>query len=281
MQVSLLQCQSSRKPLENLAFIEQQLAQLPRQAAEPQLVVLPECSLLFGGHEGEQLAWASTSGDDSLKARLATLAKRYQVYLAAGTIPVASGDGRVYSRSILFDDQGVELGSYDKLHLFDVNVSDNTGAYRESDTFCAGERVSVIPTPFGNLGMTVCYDLRFADLFRALRLQGAELIIVPAAFTKVTGAAHWEVLLRARAIETQCYILAAAQWGAHNEGGRQTWGQSMIVDPWGNIVAQLAEGTGWVQAKLDKQLVAKVRQDMPVCQHNRFAAPQLQAASKK
>ncbi|MCH1924106.1 carbon-nitrogen hydrolase family protein [Shewanella sp. C32] len=281
MQVSLLQCQSSRKPDENLAFIQQQLEQLPRQAGEPQLVVLPECALLFGGHEGEQLAWSATDAPLNLTEALAALARQYQVYLVGGTVPAASGDGRVYSRSILFDDQGGIVGSYDKLHLFDVDVSDNTGSYRESDTFCGGDHLSVLPTPFGQLGLTVCYDLRFADLFRALRLQGAELIVVPAAFTKVTGAAHWEVLLRARAIESQCYILAAGQWGAHNQGGRETWGQSMIIDPWGRIVAQQASGIGWVQAPIDLSLVAKVRQDMPVCQHNRFAAPQLQPLQRK
>ena len=254
---------------------------MPRQAGEPQLVVLPECALLFGGHEGEQLVWASADAPLDLAGELAALAKRFQVYLVGGTIPATASDGRVFSRSIVFDDHGQSLGHYDKLHLFDVDVSDNTRAYRESDTFCGGEQLSVVPTPFGQLGQTVCYDLRFSDLFRALRLQGAELIVVPAAFTKVTGAAHWEVLLRARAIESQCYILAAGQWGAHNQGGRETWGQSMIVDPWGRIIAQKPTGTGWVQAEINRAQLAQIRQDMPVCQHNRFAAPVLQPLQHK
>ncbi|GAB1112667.1 MAG: carbon-nitrogen hydrolase family protein [Shewanella algae] len=275
MQVSLLQCQSCREPEKNLQFIVSQLETLPRQDNEPQLVVLPECSLLFGGHESMQLAWAGEPGQSPLKRQLAELATQFQVFLLAGSIPVASGDGRVYSRCYLFNDQGQVLGDYDKLHLFDAEVTDGTGQYRESDTFCPGERISVVDTPFGRIGLAICYDLRFPDLFRALRLQGAEIIALPSAFTKVTGEAHWEVLLRARAIETQCFILAAAQWGQHNQGSRETWGQSMIVDPWGRILAQKAEGTGWVQARLDKAELARVRSAMPVETHNRFLPPQL------
>ncbi|GAB1064031.1 MAG: carbon-nitrogen hydrolase family protein [Shewanella algae] len=275
MQVSLLQCQSCREPEQNLQFIVSQLETLPRQDNEPQLVVLPECSLLFGGHESMQLAWAGEPGQSPLKRQLAELATQFQVFLLAGSIPVASGDGRVYSRCYLFNDQGQVLGDYDKLHLFDAEVTDGTGQYRESDTFCPGERISVVDTPFGRIGLAICYDLRFPDLFRALRLQGAEIIALPSAFTKVTGEAHWEVLLRARAIETQCFILAAAQWGLHNQGSRETWGQSMIVDPWGRILAQKAEGTGWVQARLDKAELARVRSAMPVETHNRFLPPQL------
>ncbi|MCD8475792.1 MAG: carbon-nitrogen hydrolase family protein [Shewanella fodinae] len=280
MQVNLLQCQSSRKPAENLAFISAQLELLPRIPGELQLVVLPECALLFGGHEGEQLAYAGNGDETPLQQQLSALAVQHQVYLAAGTIPVASGDGRVYSRTYLFDDKGRVLGNYDKLHLFDVDVSDNTRHYRESDTFCPGNHLSVVDTPFGRIGLSVCYDLRFPDLYRALRQAGAQIILVPAAFTQVTGAAHWEVLLRARAIETQCYVLAAAQWGCHNQGGRETWGQSMIVDPWGQIMAQLPEGTGWLQARLDLDELHKIRSHMPVAQHNRFSLPVLLPPAK-
>ncbi|MFQ6371842.1 carbon-nitrogen hydrolase family protein [Shewanella sp. YIC-542] len=280
MQVNLLQCQSSGNPAENLAFINTQLERLPRDSGEPQLVVLPECALLFGGHEGEQLSYAGQGDDTPLKRQLATLARQHQVYLAAGTIPVASGDGRVYSRCYLFDSQGQVLGDYDKLHLFDVEVGDNTRRYRESDTFCPGARVSVVDTPFGRIGLSVCYDLRFADLYRALRQAGAQIILVPAAFTRVTGAAHWEILLRARAIETQCYILAAAQWGQHQQLRRETWGQSMIVDPWGQIVAQRPSGTGWVQGRLDMQQLERIRRDMPLLQHNRFSLPALLPPAK-
>lgn len=278
MQISLLQCQSSRDITQNLQFIESQLSLLPRVSGEEQLVVLPECCLLFGGHESQQGEYAlnACSEENPLKTAMSDLALKYDVYLVAGTIPVLADDKRVYSRTYLFDCAGKVLGEYDKLHLFDVDVSDGTKEYRESDTFCPGEKISVIDTPFGKLGLAICYDLRFPDLFRAMRLAGAEIIALPAAFTKVTGAAHWQPLVQARAIETQCFVLAAAQWGQHNKGSRETWGQSMIVDPWGRIKAEKLTGCGWVQASLDKSELAQIRQQMPVEQHNRFSPAQLQ-----
>jgi predicted amidohydrolase len=280
MRISLLQCQSSRDVSANLLFIESQLEELTRQRLQwdkdaPHLVVLPECSLLFGGHESQQLAYAGDSHLSPLKSALSALAARYCVYMVAGTIPALAEDGRVYSRCYLFDDKGDTLGQYDKLHLFDVDVADGTKQYRESETFCPGNHISVIDTPFGKIGLTICYDLRFPDLFRALRLAGAEIITVPSAFTKVTGEAHWQVLLQARAIETQCFILAAAQWGAHNEGSRETWGQSIVIGPWGEVIAEQKTGTGWVHADINVAEVHSIRSKMPVAQHNRFTAPNL------
>ncbi len=275
-----MQCQSSRDVSANLLFIESQLEELTRERLQrdkdaPHLVVLPECSLLFGGHESQQLAYAGDSHLSPLKSALSALAARYCVYMVAGTIPALAEDGRVYSRCYLFDDKGDTLGQYDKLHLFDVDVADGTKQYRESETFCPGNHISVIDTPFGKIGLTICYDLRFPDLFRALRLAGAEIITVPSAFTKVTGEAHWQVLLQARAIETQCFILAAAQWGAHNEGSRETWGQSMVIGPWGEVIAEQKTGTGWVHADINVAEVHSIRSKMPVAQHNRFTAPNL------
>ncbi len=230
---------------------------------------------MFGGREQQQLAIAGDDQTSELKNSLAGLAKLHQVYMVAGTIPISAEDGRVYSRSYLFDDAGDTLGSYDKLHLFDVEVADSTKSYKESDTFCPGERITVVKTPFGNIGLAICYDIRFPDLFRALRLAGADVIALPSAFTKVTGEAHWQTLVQARAIESQCYLLAADQWGQHNQGSRETWGQSMIVDPWGRIVAQRQTGLGWVQSKVDLSELAKIRRQIPVAQHNRFDTPQL------
>ena len=280
MRISLLQCQSSRDVSANLLFIESQLEELTRQRLQwdkdaPHLVMLPECSLLFGGHESQQLAYAGDCHLSPLKSALSALAARYCVYMVAGTIPALAEDGRVYSRCYLFDDKGDTLGQYDKLHLFDVDIADGTKQYRESETFCPGNHISVIDTPFGKIGLTICYDLRFPDLFRALRLAGAEIITVPSAFTKVTGEAHWQVLLQARAIETQCFILAAAQWGAHNEGSRETWGQSMVIGPWGEVIAEQKTGTGWVHADIDVAEVHSIRSKMPVAQHNCFTAPNL------
>ncbi|MEI6859772.1 MAG: carbon-nitrogen hydrolase family protein [Shewanella sp.] len=276
MQINLLQCQSSQDVSKNLEYIESQLSQLPRVKGELQLVVLPECCLLFGGHENQQLEHAGDHQSNSFKTALADLARCHDIYLVAGSIPVATGNGRVYNRTYMFDNQGVVLGQYDKIHLFDVDIADGTKKYRESDTFCAGDKISVIDTPFGKLGFAICYDLRFPDLFRAMRLAGAELIALPAAFTKVTGEAHWQTLIQARAIENQCFILAAAQWGRHNQRGRETWGQSMVVDPWGRINAQKMTGCGWVQSKLDRDEMIKIRQQMPVTSNNRFAEPKLQ-----
>ena len=275
-----MQCQSSRDVSANLLFIESQLEELTRERLQwdkdaPHLVVFPECCLLFGGHESQQLAYAGDSHLSPLKSALSALAARYCVYMVAGTIPALAEDGRVYSRCYLFDDKGDTLGQYDKLHLFDVDVADGTKQYRESETFCPGNHISVIDTPFGKIGLTICYDLRFPDLFRALRLAGAEIITVPSAFTKVTGEAHWQVLLQARAIETQCFILAAAQWGAHNEGSRETWGQSMVIGPWGEVIAEQKTGIGWVHADIDVAEVHSIRSKMPVAQHNRFTAPNL------
>ncbi|MCG9713088.1 carbon-nitrogen hydrolase family protein [Shewanella insulae] len=274
MQISLLQCQSGRDVEENLGFIREQLDALAA-GERPHLVVLPECCLLFGGHERQQLAYAGDDASSDLKRELAGLAKQYGIYLVAGTIPILADEGRVFSRCYLFNDKGETLGHYDKLHLFDVDVDDGTKSYRESDTFCPGEAVTVVDTPFGKVGMAICYDLRFADLFRAMRLQGAEIIALPAAFTRVTGRAHWLPLLQARAIETQCFVLAAAQWGEHNQGKRETWGHSCIIDPWGEVKAIKPEGCGWLSAEINLKAIEGIRRNIPVVEHNRFEPPKL------
>lgn len=283
MQVNLLQCQSGNDVKANLDFIESQLKQLRHKPDELQLVVLPECCLLFGNHESEQITWAgelSTQNNNNqhqseLKSKLAKLAQKFNVYLLAGTIPALAADNRVYSRSYFFDANGQVIGQYDKLHLFDVDIDDGTKHYRESDTFCPGEHITVVKTPFGNIGLAICYDLRFADLFRALRHAGAEIILLPSAFTAITGEAHWQTLIQARALDSQCFILAANQWGCHNQGRRETWGHSMIVDPWGRIISQREHGVGWVQGHLDLAEMKKIRQKMPIYQHNRFELPHL------
>ena len=161
---------------------------------------------------------------------------------------------------------------YDKLHLFDAEVADSRGHYRESDDYAAGQRLVVADTPVGRLGLSVCYDLRFAELYAALRAAGAELISVPSAFTTVTGEAHWATLIRARAIETQCYILAAAQGGEH-PGGRLTHGHSSIVDPWGRLLCEQATGEAALLAARDASEQAAIRQRMPLQRHRRFSVP--------
>ncbi|MBV7315310.1 carbon-nitrogen hydrolase family protein [Shewanella sp. NIFS-20-20] len=273
--ISLLQCQSGRDPEQNLAFIYQQLQCLD-PAISPRLVVLPECALLFGGRELEQQQLAANS---QYLRILAGWAAEFAITLVAGTVPVNSDDGRCYSRCHVWGPDGRLLGDYDKLHLFDASISDNTGRYCESTTFCPGDRISVIDTEFGKLGLAICYDLRFPELFRALAQQGCDIILVPAAFTAVTGRAHWQTLLQARALDSQCVIAAAAQW--HPEGKRQTWGHSMVVGPWGDIVAQKPRATGWLHVEVNLNELARVRDALPLSAHNRFQLPSLKVTSNQ
>ena len=177
-------------------------------------------------------------------------------------------DGEVYATSLLYDDQGALAAHYEKQHLFDVEVAGDR-SYRESDAYARGRREVVAETPLGKLGLTICYDLRFPQLFHQLRHAGAELMAVPAAFTRLTGEAHWEVLLRARAIETQCFVLAPAQGGSHDDG-RETWGHAMAVDPWGRVLGVAAPGIGALVVDLDRSELDAVRGRMPVAEHRRY-----------
>lgn len=204
-----------------------------------------------------------------MQTALASLARQYGVYLVAGTLPILAEDGRAYAASLVYGPDGTRLGRYDKIHLFDVDVEDGTGRYRESTHTHPGSGLTLVDTPFGRLGLAVCYDVRFPELFRALAEAGATLIALPAAFTEPTGDAHWDVLVRARAIENQCYLLAAGQQGQH-ANGRRTWGHSMVVDPWGRVVAQLPQGEGVVSAQIDSAEMARIRDRLPALKHRRL-----------
>ena len=269
MQLCAVQMSSNTSLASNIADIEQQLATL--EHAQQQLVVLPECCLFFGGKDKEQLALAKKNKEtNALKIRLGELAVRYNIFLVAGSIPVLSNQEDKFTNScFVFSPDGRELGRYDKIHLFDVAVQDNEKNYCESRYAKAGDSVSVINTGEVNVGLSICYDLRFPELFRQLCQQGAKIITVPSAFTRVTGAAHWQTLLQARAIENQVYIVAAGQEGVH-VNGRETWGHSMIISPWGEILTQLDTGKGIICADYQEQELDKVRKSMPVATHNRF-----------
>lgn len=269
IQLCAVQMSANTSLEDNIADIEQQLATL--EHVQQQLVVLPECCLFFGGKDKEQLALAKKNKDtNALKIRLGELAVRYNIFLVAGSIPVLSNQGDKFTNScFVFSPDGRELGRYDKIHLFDVAVQDNEKNYCESRYAKAGDSVSVINTGEVNVGLSICYDLRFPELFRQLCQQGAKIITVPSAFTRVTGAAHWQTLLQARAIENQVYIVAAGQEGVH-VNGRETWGHSMIISPWGEILTQLDTGKGIICADYQEQEVDKVRKAMPVAIHNRF-----------
>ena len=197
----------------------------------------------------------------------ADLARETGAWLLAGSLGVLLDDGRVANRSILFDDQGRVVARYDKIHMFDVDLKGGE-SYRESATFRPGERAVLADTPWGGLGMSVCYDVRFAALYRALAQAGAAILTVPAAFTVPTGRAHWHVLLRARAIETGCFVLAPAQTGSH-DAGRKTYGHSLIISPWGEVLADAGEEVGFVTAELDLDQVAEARGMIPALTHDR------------
>ncbi|RXJ71932.1 amidohydrolase [Veronia nyctiphanis] len=248
---------------DNLDWLEGQLRTLSAQGAK--LVLTPENCLVFGQKEDYD-KYAEELGHGPKQKQFSQLAFELCIWLVIGSFPIRNHDGTLASTCLVYDETGNLRGSYEKMHMFDVDIADKHRSYRESDTFRAGSGMALVDTPFGTLGLSICYDIRFPQLYSALREQGADIILVPAAFTKTTGQAHWEVLLRARAIETQCWLLAAAQTGEHN-AGRETWGHSMIVDPWGQIVAGLDDQTGVASADIDLSANAAIRNKMPVLQH--------------
>lgn len=265
--VALLQLCSGEQIRDNLAQIEQQIKQLNPGI---KLVMTPENALLFANAAAYR-EHAETEGHGPLQQAVRDMARRYGVWLLVGSMPLICREDptRITTSSLLFDDQGEIRGRYDKLHMFDVDINDIHAHYRESDTYQHGQQLTVVDTPVGRLGMTICYDLRFPGLYQALRAKGAELISVPAAFTRVTGEAHWEILLRARAIENQCVILAPAQVGRHG-ATRRTWGHSMVVDSWGNVLAENPDAVSALKVRVNTSKLHTIRKQMPVMQHNRF-----------
>jgi predicted amidohydrolase len=229
------------------------------------VVVLPECCLYFGGKDSEQLGLAKNSSvSNELCLALAGLAKQFKVYLVAGTVPILTSTRRQFTNSsCVFNPKGELIGRYDKIHLFDVKVSDNTHNYCESRYTQAGKEIQIVNTGFANIGLSVCFDLRFPTLFQQLSKAGADIITVPSAFTKITGQAHWQTLLQARAIENQVYIIAANQEGVH-ENGRETWGHSMIISPWGVIEKSISTGEGYISIDYQPEELTRIRQSMPL-----------------
>ena len=235
------------------------------------LVVLPENFAMMGRRDAERLAVAEPDGDGRLQAFLAEEAARAGIWIVGGTIPLESEHPkRPYAACLVYDETGRRVGRYDKLHLFDVRVPDSEEAYRESRNTTPGSAPLIIDAPWGRLGVAVCYDLRFPELFRWMAAEGMDLLAIPAAFTARTGRAHWQPLLRARAIENLCYLVAAAQAGTH-PGGRQTYGHSMIVAPWGAIIVEAAARPGTLTASVDIARLRKLRQQFPVLEHRRWS----------
>ncbi|MCF7694872.1 carbon-nitrogen hydrolase family protein [Mycetohabitans rhizoxinica] len=236
-------------------------------AGGAQLVLLPEYFCFMGHHDADKLAVREAPGDGPIQQFLADAAARHRVWVIGGTLPlVAPEPGRVMNTTLVFDPQGRAVARYDKIHLFNFDKDDES--FDEARTIRPGTDVVAFDAPFGRVGLSVCYDLRFPELYR--KLGDCALIVVPSAFTYTTGHAHWEMLLRARAVENQCYVLAAAQGGTH-ENGRRTWGHSMLVDPWGQVVAVRADGAGVVSGTIDVQRIAQVRQSLPAYRHRVLA----------
>jgi predicted amidohydrolase len=264
--IAAIQMVSGPGVAENLAAAADLLARAAARGA--QLAVLPENFALMGQRESDKLAVRETEGQGPIQDFLAEQAARHRLWLVGGTIPLQAvgDDRRVRAACLLFDDQGRRATRYDKVHLFDVQVVGSAERYAESATIEPGDRYVVTDTPLGRLGLTVCYDLRFPEQFRALVDQGMEILALPAAFTAATGKAHWETLLRARAIENQCYVVASAQGGKH-ANGRETYGDSLIIDPWGEILDRLPRGPGVALAEFNRERLENVRQQFPVLQH--------------
>lgn len=233
------------------------------------LVATPENTSFLGPHE-EKVRRAEPL-DGPTCERFGDLARDHSIHLLLGSFNERSPqEGRCFNTSVLFGPDGSRLAVYRKIHLFDVEVPPDV-FFRESETVVAGDEIVVAETDLGRLGLTVCYDLRFPELYRRLGAEGAELLTVPSAFTLTTGKDHWEPLLRARAIENQCYVLAPGQWGRHDDGGlRHSWGHSMIVDPWGHVVALASEGPGIAVAEIDREKVGEVRGRLPALEHRRL-----------
>lgn len=237
---------------------------------DAQLVVLPENFAIMGLSEMDKVAIAEAPGQGPIQQFLSQQARKHEIWIVGGTIPIESNvTGKVFSASLLYNDKGEMVARYDKIHLFDVVLEASKESYTESETIEPGDDVVVVDTPFGKLGMAICYDLRFPELFRAMADVGMEICVLPSAFTSLTGKAHWESLLRARAIENLCYMIAPDQGGYHING-RETHGDSMIIDPWGVVLNRLPHGTGVVVSDIDLEKLRKTRKNFPALQHKRL-----------
>jgi deaminated glutathione amidase len=250
----------------NLAQAEDLIDLAVRQGAE--LVCLPE-NFSFLGDEAAKLAQADAIAEASSKF-LKTMAQKYQITLLGGGFPVPAANGKVYNTAVLIGTAGEELARYEKVHLFDVNLPDGN-TYQESQSVLAGTKLPDVyhSKELGSLGLSVCYDVRFPELYRHLSQMGAEVLVVPAAFTAYTGKDHWQVLLQARAIENTCYVIAPAQTGRHN-ALRQSHGHAVIIDPWGIILADAGEDPGVAIASIEPSRLEQVRRQMPSLQHRVF-----------
>jgi nitrilase len=252
----------------NLSQVEQLVQQAVEQQAK--LILLPENFACIPNQDKELLDIAESEGKGMIQGFLSKLAKQHNVWIVAGSIPLHSDKaGKIKQALLVFNNRGEQVARYNKIHLFDVLIEESGESYNESSIMDADEKSVVIDTPFGKIGLSICYDLRFPELYRELQEKGAQIFLIPSAFTKITGFAHWEPLIKARAIENLAYVIAAAQGGYHLNG-RETYGHSMIVDPWGRIVAQQNQGTGVIVAPIDIAHVRQTRKNFPTLNHRKL-----------
>lgn len=270
MKIAALQMVSTPDVGRNLDAAARLVAQAAAEGA--QLVALPEYFCFMGHQDRDKLAIAEAAGDGPIQSALAALAREHRVWLIGGTLPLRCADrDRVLNTNCVFAPDGTLAARYDKIHLF--RFDNGRESYDEGRAIQAGRQAVALDAAGLRVGLSVCYDLRFPELYRALMHPPCDLIAVPAAFTYTTGQAHWELLLRARAVENQCYVIAPAQGGVH-ENGRRTWGHSMVVDPWGEVLAMRAEGEGVVMAEIDPKRLSSVRTQLPALEHRVIGRPE-------
>jgi len=272
--IAAIQMASGTNVSANLNEISRQILSAAKAGAK--LIVLPENFAIMGLQDADQVKVAEDEGTGPIQDFLSEQAKNNKIWIVAGTVPIklnsdnVNYENKVYAACLVYNEKGEVVSRYDKIHLFDVHLEITSETYNESETIEAGNKAVVVETPFGKIGLAICFDLRFPELFRQLVLLGAEVIVLPSAFTAITGKAHWEVLLRARAIENLCYVVASAQGGYH-VNGRQTHGDSMIIDPWGGILDHLPQGSGYVIADVDIENVNNIRKNFPVLQNRKIS----------
>ena len=238
------------------------------------LAVLPENFALMAKRSREKTAIAEQPGKGPIQAFLAETARSLDLWIVAGSLPLVSPDARrTYGASLVFDPDGTLKAVYRKIHLFDVDLADSNESYRESRSMYPGDDIVVVPTPLGTLGLSICYDLRFPELYRELVDAGATVLSVPAAFTETTGRAHWHTLLKARAVENLAYVIAPGQTGTHPDE-RRTYGHSVIVDPWGKVLGELEQGSGVVVAPIDLARTERLRKEFPALTNRRLSGAQ-------
>ena len=267
--VAAVQMTSYSDVKRNLVIAEKWIGQAVDEGAK--FIVLPEMFAVMGIDQMDKVKICESFGSGPIQDFLSEQAAKHGVWIAGGTIPLAVDHckDKVSAACLIYDDRGKVAARYDKIHLFDVTMNATRESYHESKTTAPGHDVVVVQTPFGKLGIAVCYDIRFPEMFRTMHDKGVELIILPSAFTSTTGSAHWDILVRARAIENQVYMIAAAQTGVH-ESGRKTFGHSMIVDPWGVVKSVLPEDSGVVVGEIDLDSLHAMRAEFPVLLHRRM-----------